>query len=118
MARKKGAKCVPKHKSKTIYEMWCIGVKQCQIVAHYNMPKSTVPSMISRFKRASKTKSIKKQGRPRKLFQRGMRMLRKYLLDYCFDPLYVILGRFSAQTKITLSERTGRRYIRMLKIDS
>ena len=82
------------------------------------MPKSTVSSIISRFKRASKTKSIRKRGRPRKLSQRGMRLLRKYLLDYCFDPLFVILGRFSAHTKITLSGRTGRRYIRMLKMDS
>ncbi len=39
-------------------------------------------------------------------------------MDNCFDPLYVIAGKFNATTKLHLSESTVRRYIRKLNFQS
>ena len=111
MARQKGAKCVPKDKARTIYEMSCVGVRVCQIAAYYNMARPTVSNIIRRLRNAS-TKPKRKKGPRRKLSERGMRLFQKYVLEYTFDPLYVILGRFKETTGMVLSQQTGRRYIR------
>ena len=66
----------------------------------------------------SKREVIKKQDCSRKLSLGGMRLLRKCLLDFCLDPLDVILRRLSGRTKIILSESAGRCYVQMLKMDS
>ncbi len=43
-----------------------------------------------------------------------MRLLQKYILDNCFNPLYIIAAKFNATTKLHFSESTVRRYIPQL----
>ena len=71
MGRKKGAKRIPEEKCKRIYDMNVIGVRVRDIAKFYQMPQSTVSCIIRRYK--MQTKTIKKQGRPKKLAGRGMR---------------------------------------------
>ena len=54
----------------------------------------------------------------RELSDLGMRLFRNYVLDNCSDSLYFIVAKFNATTGLQLSEFTGRRYFRILKMNS
>ncbi len=69
MGRLKGAKCIPKEQSKTIYDMHCVIVHVCDIAKYYDMPRSTVSGIIRRLKKTTKT--VKVQGHPLKLSECG-----------------------------------------------
>ncbi len=97
--------------------MSCIGVRICDIAVYYNMSRSTVSNVIRRLRNAS-TVHKKKMGRKAKLNERGMRLFRKYVMENRFEALYVILARFKEATGVSLSEQTGRRYIRKLLMQS
>ena len=116
MGRAKGAKAVPKSKCKTIYDMYCVGVRIRDIAEYYRIPRSTVSCIVRRYKQPKKT--IVKQGRPKKLSVRGLRLFKKYVLENCFESLHVIVARFNSYTGLNLSERSGRRYMKHLKLDS
>ena len=62
--------------------------------------------------RNASTKPKRKMGPRRKLSERGMRLFQKCVLEYSFNPLYVILARFKETADIALSRQTGRRYTR------
>ncbi len=47
-----------------------------------------------------------------------MRLFRIYVLENCFEKLYVVLARFKKATGVSLSEQTGRRYIHKLQMQS
>ncbi len=81
------------------------------------MPRSTVSNVIRHLRNAS-TMRKKKMGRKSKLSERGMCLFNKYVLQNRFDALFVILARFKQATGVSLSEQTGRRYIRKLKMQS
>ncbi len=115
MARKKGAKPHDKGQCKAIYDMYCVGVRVNAICKHYKMKQTTVSNIIRRNK---KSKPNNKMGRPSRLSPRGMPLLQRYLLDNCFDPLYTIVAKFNATTKLHLSESRVRRYVRNLNIHS
>ena len=87
------------------------------IAEHYKMKRPTVSNVIRRYKNNT-VGNKKKMGRKPKLSERGMRLLKKYVLQNCFEPLYVITARFNAATKLQLSINTTRRYIKKLKMYS
>ena len=118
MPRKKGAKRVPKERCRTIYEMSSIGARNKDIALLYSMSRSTVNSIVSRMKKTYTRIGFKKMGRRRKLSDRGMRPLQRYILEHCFEPLYVITGRFNEATNLDLSVITIRRYIRKMHVSS
>ena len=118
MPRQRGTKSVKTERCKTIYDMYCIGVLVLDISKYYGMKRPTVSNIIRREKQKKLQVTMKKRGRNRKLSERGMRLFRNYVLDNCFDPLYVIVTKFNATTGLQLSERTGRRYVRILKMNS
>ena len=97
MTREKGLKCVSPALFKTIYEMHCIGVRVTAIARYYKMSKSTVSNIIKRL-RINNVK--KKMGRPWKLIERGMRLLKKYVTESCFESLHAITARFNAHSKL------------------
>ncbi len=118
MLCKSGAKCTPKDLCKTIYEMSFVGVRNKDIAEHYKMSRSTISYVISRLKKANSSGIKKKMGRKRKLSERGIRLLQKYVLGNCFDPLYVITARFNAATKLSLSINIVRCYIKRMNVNS
>ena len=102
MARKEGAKRFSQERSKTIYDVDCIGVRTIDMSKHFKMPYSTVCNVIRRYKSIRVTEK-KKIGRRRELLPRGMRLQQKYVTEFCFEPLYVITARFNACTKLQIS---------------
>ena len=58
----------------------------------------------------------KRMDRHRKLSPRGMRLLQRYVVEYCFDPLHVIAARFNEYNKLQLSVRTIKRALRRMGI--
>ena len=118
MARPKGSKCVPKERCKAIYDMYCVGVLPKDICAYYGLARKTVSAIIRRLRSSNGKSTVRKQGRPKKLSERGMRLFHKYLLANCFDPLHVIVAKFNTYTGLELSERSGRRYVRRLNMNS
>ncbi len=117
MGRTKGARIVPPDTSKAIYHMSCLGVKHVDIANYYSIKKCTVFNVLRRIRDKSKTID-KKRGRKRNLTERGMRLLRRYMHEGCFDPLFVIVGRFNRRTSLQISVRTARRYVKQLNLQS
>jgi len=113
MARKKGAERVPKELSKTFYDMYRIGVRVGAIAKHYKMPQPSVSSIVHRLRKQQLQKKI---GRPRKLSERGIRLLQKYVLQHCLESLYVITARFNEYTKLHLSINAIREYIQKINM--
>ena len=115
MARQRGARKVPEQRCQNIYDMHCIGVRIKAMSKHYNTPYSTVCNILRRHKRL-KDVSKKRMARPRKLSPRGMRLLQRYVIEYCFDPLYVTDARFNAYFKLQLSVSTFKQAPRRMDI--
>ena len=118
MARKAGSKQVPDERKRCIIEMRKAGMKVGLIAKHYRMHHSTVSNIIRRYNSASTTATMKKRGRKFTLTARALRLFRNYVVQNCFDPLYVIVAKFSATTGIQMCERTGQRYIKRLRMCS
>ncbi len=95
--------------------MSCLGVRNKAIAQYYKLKPFIVSNIIRRERCASKT-IVKKKGRKQKLSSRSMRLFHKYVVQFRFEPLYVIVSKFSASTGIHISESTGRRYLRKLRI--
>ena len=57
-------------------------------------------------------------GRRSILSERGMRIWHKYVLQYCTEPFNNTVQRFNGATGYKICEKTGRRYVRKLKMDS
>ncbi len=117
MARTKGARTVRPEVCKAIYDMSCVGVKHVDIAEYYSLKKCTVSNILRRIRNGSKN-TVKKRGRKRKLSACGMRLYQRYILEGCFDPLYVIVGRFNETTSLQISVRTARRYVRVLNLQN
>ncbi len=94
---------------KTIYYMQCVEVRVTAIEKHYKMSKSTVSNIIKHLRINTVQKKME---RPRKLTERGMRLLKKYVTESCLESLHVITARFNAHIKLHLSIWTVRRYIK------
>ena len=82
------------------------------------MPQSTVFSITCCLREQTAMQSRMKMGRKRKLSERGMRLLQRYIIQYCFEPMCTITGRFNAATKLKLSVVTVRHYDKILNIRS
>ncbi len=108
MPRRKGSKCVPEDVCKTAYKMSVGGVRNKDIAEHYSLARSTISSIIHRYKKQVEAATINKMGRERKLADRGLRLLQRYKLANCFEPLYVIICHFSACPRLQLSVTTVR----------
>ena len=91
--------------------MSCIGVSTNDIAKFYKMPKSTVSTIVRRLSIPSRERNVAKPGRRGKLTERGTRLLKKYVLQNCFEPLYVITRQFNETHKLHLSVSTIRRYM-------
>ena len=117
MARWSGAKCVPKNRCQTIYELSSIGVPKIVIARYYNMPRSAVANIIRRYRNSWKKQTKKKMGRRLKFSERGMRLLQRYVLQTCYKSLHVIAARFNDTTGLSISVWTLRRYIKRMKMD-
>ena len=109
---------MPEERCRTIYEMLCIGVRNKGIALHYSISRTTVNNIVSRMKKNYIRIGLKKMGRRRKLSERGMRLLQRYILEHCFEPLHVIKGSFNEATNLDLSVITIRRYIRKMHLSS
>ncbi len=116
MPRKTGAKSIPKDVCKTIYAMSVVGVRNKDIAYHYSMTAPTVLNIIYGFKKRNKTTKMKNMERKHKLTDRGMRVLQRYILANCFEPLYVTTCRFNEGTRLQLSIPTVRRYIKKMNM--
>ena len=117
MVQRKGATWLSRERCKTIYDMSCLGIKNVDIAKYYKLHQSTISKVIQCYK-SPLTVQKKRSGRKRKLSDQGMRMFQKYVLRNRFEPLHVILARFKTHTGFQLSECTGRRYMRILKLES
>ena len=53
-------------------------------------------------------------GRPSKLFEQGLRVLKKHVLENCFEPLYAITAPFNHHTQLYLSTWIIRRFIKKM----
>ena len=58
----------------------------------------------------------KKIERPRKLSDRSMKLFKKYVSDNFIDLLDTIVAKFNENSGLEISETSGRRYIRKLKL--
>ena len=115
--RTRGAKCVPKQRCKTIYDIYCIDVRVKDIAEYCCMKQPTVSNIFRRLRTINMKPVQKKMGRKPKLSERGMRLLRRYILDNKFEPLYTIAARFNDSIGLNLLARTVRRYMRKLKMN-
>ncbi len=85
------------------------GVRKKAIDECDELKPSTVSNIIRRERvRRASNGLVKKRGQMQKLSPRSLRLFRKYVVRNCFEPLFVIVARFSADVKILLSESTGR----------
>ena len=116
MPRKKGAKTVLVAMREAMYAMSLLGVRNCEIALHHHVHRSTV-SHIIRQQRITKKTCIKKRGCKRKSSERGLHLFHRYVRDYCFEPLYIVLARFKTTTGMELCTSTGKRYIKLLKME-
>ena len=105
----------PREQCKTIYDKYCVNVRVCDIAKYYGMPRSTASGIIYRLKKTSKT--FKVQERPLNLSERGERAFKNCVLENCFQPLRTIVARFNKFNGLNLSGRSGRRYMKHLKMD-
>ena len=55
-------------------------------------------------------------GRRLKLSPRGMRLLQKYVVGNCLDPLHTTVAKFNTATDLHPSETTARCYIRKFRM--
>lgn len=110
----KGSKSVPNDIRKSIQDISCLGVRNKDITAYYKLKPFSVSNLIRR----TRSKAINKErGRKWKLALLGLRLFQRYAAKYCFDPLYAVVAKFSAETKMTISESTGRCYIQRMKMN-
>ena len=112
MARKKGGNSKNKGLCKAIYHMHCVVVRVKDICKHYKMKQSTVSNIIRRQRNDEQNSVRKNMGRPFELSPRGMRLLQKYVVGNCFDPLRTIVAKFNTATDLHLTESTAGRYKR------
>ncbi len=112
MARQRGAKCIPKERRKSFYDLSCLGVRSVDIAKYYKMSRSIVSRVLSRLRKEATVKKSKKVGRKQKLTERGMRLLNKYVIHNCFEPIYVIAARFNKATSLNLCVKTIRRCVK------
>ena len=118
MGRKVGSANIPNARKNAIHDMSRIGIRVKDIAKFYNMSRPTVSNIIRRIT-ASNCRSIpKKQGRPLILDDRGTRLLRKCVMQNCFQSLHTILARFNHIYKYDMSICTIRRYIHKLGLNS
>ncbi len=117
MVRTRGGKCAPKQRCESMYDMYSIDVRVKDIAQYYDTKQPTVSNIIRRLLTTNLKPVRKKMGRKPKLSERGMRLLRQYILYNKFEPLYIIAARFHESVGLNLSARTVRRYIRKLKMD-
>ena len=101
-----------------MYEMFHIVVRNKDIALRCSMSRSTVNSIDSRMRKNHHKVSVKNMGRRWKLSERGVRLLQRYILYHCFEPLYVITGRFKEATNLHLIVITVRRYICKMHMSS
>ena len=116
MVKSKRSKSFPKNICKAIHDMSCSGVRNKVIAEYYKLKPSTVSKKIRRLRNNSSAIQ-KKRGPKERLSPRGLRLFQRYTVRYCFEPLNLVVARFSAETKISISQRTGRRYMKKLKMD-
>lgn len=116
IARPKGANCVAKGLYKATYDMYCIIVLLKDICAYYGLARKTLSAITLRLRNYDANKIVRKQVCPKKLSARGMRLFRKYVIEYCYEPLYVLVTQFSMYTGFYPGEGSGRRFIRILNM--
>ena len=118
MARVTGAKTKSKELGKNIYYIHCVGVRVTNICKHCKMKQPTVSNTISRYRNAQRNCVRKRMGLPLNLSPRGMKLLQKYVMGNCFNPVQTIVAKFNAANALHLSKSTAHRYIRKFNIKS
>ena len=118
MGRKAGSVNIPNASKKAIHDMSRIGIRVRGIAQFYNMSRPTVSNIIRRLTALNCRSVPKKQGRPLTLDDRGTRLLRKCVMQNCFQSLHTILARFNHTYKYDLSICTIRRNIHKLGLNS
>lgn len=76
--RKRGTKQVPEARENTILGMYAVGIKQVDIVRHYELSKSTVSSIIKRGRSSSEGGNEENRGRKPKISERLICSLLSY----------------------------------------
>ena len=86
MGRKEGAKFVSQERPETMYDMECIGVRTIDMCKHFKMPNSTYVMLYA----AAEVSELQKKEvfQPCKLSTGGMRLLQKFVTEFCFEPMY------------------------------
>ena len=95
MGRKLGAKQVPEERMNSILDMHAVGVKQVDIVRYYDMPKSTVSTIIKECRTTIYGGSSEKRAWKPKLSSRSIRKLLSYARKNRFKPLHVIATEYN-----------------------
>ena len=115
MARRKQRKALDKGRCRTIYDMYKGGMRVVEISKVLRAPRSTISNVIRRYKKQNVSK---RRGRKPSLCIRSLRRLQRSIHENPFKPLALITAEFNTYSAIQLSERTIRRYIHKLKLNS
>ena len=94
------------------------GMRVGRIAKFYHMVPSTDSNIIRRSKLESTTTTMQKRGRKLKLSVRSIRLFCKYVIENRFDPLHIIVDKFSSYTGIQIHQNTARSYIKKLQMAS
>ena len=79
--------------------------KYRQISSLLSIPLSTTHSIISHWKKFGTTKNLPRSGRPRKLLQRGIRLVKRIVKKNGFSTLKVLSNHVKG-SNIDISKRT------------
>ncbi len=80
-----------------------------EISALLNLPRSTVSSVILKWKRGGITTALPRSGRPHKLKEEDRQVLEKVALDNCLPSIAALTAEFQSASGATVSPRTVRR---------
>ena len=115
MARRIGSKQVSEERKMCIWHEMCWN-KSNGHCNFYGMPQPTISNIIKRFKLQNSKGQKRKHVLKFKLSARPLRMFQKYVTSYRFDPLFVIVTKFSSATGTSMHTSSDRRYIKRLHL--
>lgn len=112
MGRKEGSSQVEEERKRTIVHMVQAGLTPTAVANHFCMNRSTVYSILHRYKQQGTLSPTETRGRKKKLDERSMRRLMKYAKSNRFKPLHTITAEFNSNNDYNLCSRSVRRYLR------
>ena len=118
MGSQVGAKQISEERENAIIDMSILGVRQCDIIRHYRIPKSTVSHIIRRRRSCTDKAEAKKRGRKPKLSPRSTRILLACADRNRFKSASFITDEFNKHSRLPLSVRTVQRCLHNNEVNS